>query len=140
MLLHVDGSRHRWIPGLDGYQDMIVVFDDATSEMYYARLVEEESTETVMAALKQVIADRGMFCSLYTDRGVLCLHTRAGDLQTSGEDAAGTGARQMAVSDRGQQPGGPRTCERLFGTGKTTATELRRRICTVEAANAYLPD
>jgi hypothetical protein len=69
MLLHVDGSRHRWIPGLDGYQDMIVVFDDATSEMYYARLVEEESTETVMTALKQVIADRGVFCSLYSDRG-----------------------------------------------------------------------
>ena len=28
---------------------MIVVFDDATSEVYYARLVEEESTATVMA-------------------------------------------------------------------------------------------
>ena len=32
MMLHVDGSRHRWIPGLDEYQDLIVIFDDATSE------------------------------------------------------------------------------------------------------------
>src|SRR5689334_5086768 len=34
MMLHVDGSRHRWIPGLDQYQDLIVIFDDATSEVY----------------------------------------------------------------------------------------------------------
>jgi len=32
MMLHVDGSRHRWIRGLDQYQDLIVIFDDATSE------------------------------------------------------------------------------------------------------------
>ena len=34
MMLHVDGSRHRWIPGLNEYQDLIVIFDDATSEVY----------------------------------------------------------------------------------------------------------
>ena len=55
MMLHVDGSRHRWIPGLDQYQDLIVIFDDATSEVYDVKLVEEESTVTVMAALKRVV-------------------------------------------------------------------------------------
>src|SRR5205823_5154082 len=54
MMLHVDGSRHRWIPGLDQYQVLIVIFDDATSEVYDAQLVDEESTVTVMAALKRV--------------------------------------------------------------------------------------
>ncbi len=61
--------------GIGEYQDLIVVFDDATSEMYYARLVEEESTETVMAGLKQVIADRGVFCALYSDRGSHFVYT-----------------------------------------------------------------
>ena len=75
MMLHVDGSKHRWIPGLDSHWDLIVVFDDATSRVYYAQLVEEESTATVMAALKHVVAEQGVFCSLYADRGSHLVHT-----------------------------------------------------------------
>ena len=37
------------------WYDLIVILDDANSEIYYARLVEEESTRTVMTALRQVI-------------------------------------------------------------------------------------
>jgi hypothetical protein len=33
------------------------------------QLVEEESTATVMAALKEVIERQGVFCALYSDRG-----------------------------------------------------------------------
>src|SRR5439155_17679078 len=67
MILHVVASWHQWIPGLDQYQDLIVVFDDATSEVYDVQLVEEESTVTVMASLKRVVESRGLFCSLYSD-------------------------------------------------------------------------
>jgi hypothetical protein len=41
---------------------------DATNEIYYAQLVEAESTFTVMTALREVIETRGVFCSLYSDR------------------------------------------------------------------------
>lgn len=68
MLLHIDGSKHRWL-GDDAWYDLIVILDDATSEIYYAQLVEEESTRTVMAALRAVIETQGVFCSLYSDRG-----------------------------------------------------------------------
>ena len=54
MMLHIDGSEHRWF-GDDRYYELIVVLDDATSEIYYAQLVEAESTRTVMAALREVI-------------------------------------------------------------------------------------
>jgi hypothetical protein len=67
MLLHIDGSKHRWFQD-DRYYDLIVILDDATSEIYYAQLVEEESTRTVMAALKEVIECKGLFCALYSDR------------------------------------------------------------------------
>ena len=40
-----------------------------TSEIYYAQLVEEESTQTVMAGLREVIENNGVFCALYSDRG-----------------------------------------------------------------------
>jgi hypothetical protein len=67
MLLHLDGSEHRWFQDNRWY-DLIEVLDDATSETYYAQWVEEESTRTVMAALKEVIERQGRFCALYSDR------------------------------------------------------------------------
>ena len=67
MLLHLDGSKHRWFQD-DRWYDLIEVLDDATSETYYAQLVEEESTRTVMAALKDGIERKGRFCALYNDR------------------------------------------------------------------------
>ena len=39
------------------------------ARIYYAQLVEEESTLTVMAGLKEVIERKGVFCALYSDRG-----------------------------------------------------------------------
>src|SRR2546422_7789057 len=69
MMLHVDGSRHAWLGPGRGQQDLIVIFDDANSEAYYAQLVPEESTLTVMAGLKTVVQQQGVFCSLYVDRG-----------------------------------------------------------------------
>ena len=68
MLLHIDGSKHRWLND-DRWYDLIVILDDATSEIYYAQLVEEESTRTVMAGLREVIENKGVFCALYSDRG-----------------------------------------------------------------------
>jgi len=67
MLLHVDGSRHRWFCD-DRWYDLLVVMDDATSEIYHAGLVEQESTRTVLAALRAVVEKRGLFCALYSDR------------------------------------------------------------------------
>jgi hypothetical protein len=67
MLLHIDASRHQWL-GAGQWHDLLVVLDDATSEIYYAQLVEEESTATVLAALREVVQNQGIFCALYSDR------------------------------------------------------------------------
>ena len=39
MLLHIDGSEHRWFQD-ERWYDLLVILDDATSEIYYAQLVE----------------------------------------------------------------------------------------------------
>ena len=49
MLLHIDVASNRWFSD-HRYYDLLVILDDATSEIYYAQLVEEESTRTMMAA------------------------------------------------------------------------------------------
>ena len=59
MLLHIDGSHHRWFQD-ERWYDLIVILDDATNEIYYAQLVEEKSTLTVMAGLREVIAGKGL--------------------------------------------------------------------------------
>ena len=60
MMLHIDASRHQWFSD-ERWHDLIVVLDDATSETYYAQLVGEESTRTVMAALRSVVEKKGWF-------------------------------------------------------------------------------
>jgi transposase len=67
MMLHINGSDHAWFQD-ERRHELIVILDDATSEIYYAQLVEAESTRTVMAALREVIETKGLFCSLYSDR------------------------------------------------------------------------
>jgi transposase len=62
MLLHSDGSRHRWFQD-ERWHDLIVILDDASSEIYYAQLVEEESTVTGMAGWQEVIQRKGVFCA-----------------------------------------------------------------------------
>jgi len=47
MLLHIDGSEHRWFSD-ERYYELIVILDDATSEIYYAQLVDAESTHSVL--------------------------------------------------------------------------------------------
>jgi transposase len=67
MLLHVDASKHAWFQD-ERYYDLITILDDATSEIYYAQLVEEEGTRTLLPAIREVIEKEGIFCALYSDR------------------------------------------------------------------------
>ena len=110
MLLHIDGSRHRWFQDERGY-DLNVILDDASSEIYYAQLVEEESTLTVMAGLKEVIERKGVFCALYSDRGShFWLTPKVGGTgRSSPLDASGTGTtRAGGTDDSGRFTAGPR--------------------------------
>ena len=74
MLLHQDAARHVWLAGLPAL-DLVVTLDDATSEVCSAILVEEEGTASSFRGLAEVVADKGLFCALYTDRGGHYFHT-----------------------------------------------------------------
>src|ERR1700731_1582785 len=67
MLLHIDGSEHRWFQD-ERWYDLLVILDDANSEIYYAQLVEEEASVPVLTGLKEVVEHKGVFCALYSDR------------------------------------------------------------------------
>ena len=67
MMLHQDGSTHEWVPGCQW--DLMVTLDDATTELYSAFFVEEEGTLSRCRGLREVMETKGLFSSLYTDRG-----------------------------------------------------------------------
>ncbi len=73
MMLHQDGSTHEWVPGCQW--DLIVTLDDATTEIYSAFFVAEEGTLSSFRGLREVIESKGLFSSLYTDRGSHYWHT-----------------------------------------------------------------
>src|SRR6476646_5945696 len=142
MLLHIDGSKHQWF-GDDRWHDLIVILDDATSEIYYAQLVEEESTRTVMAGLRAVIESKGLFCALYSDRGSHFFVTpKAGEkvdkhrLTQVGRALKELGVQMIAA----YSPQARGRSERSFGTWQgRLPQELRLAgISTVEGGNAFL--
>jgi len=61
-LLHLDGSRHRWLALVpDAYHTALVIVDDATKHVLYAQLVEGgESVAAIMTALQAVLATHGI--------------------------------------------------------------------------------
>ena len=142
MLLHIDGSKHRWLND-DRWYDLIVILDDATSEIYYAQLVEEESTRTVMAGLREVIENKGVFCALYSDRGSHFFVTeKEGEkvdkdrLTQVGRAMKELGVKMIAA----YSPQARGRSERSFGTWQgRLPQELRLAgINSVEGANSFL--
>jgi hypothetical protein len=43
MMLHIDGSHYRWFQD-ERWHDLIVILDNATSEIYYAQLALSSNT------------------------------------------------------------------------------------------------
>ena len=142
MLLHIDGSKHRWFQD-DRYYDLLVILDDATSRIYYAQLVEEESTRTVMAALREVIERQGLFCALYSDRASHFFVTpKTGEpVDKSRLTQVGRALKELGIQMiPAYSPQARGRSERSFGTWQARLPqELRLAgITTLEAANAFL--
>ncbi len=142
MLLHIDGSRHRWLQDQRWY-DLLVILDDATSEIYYAQMVEEESTLTVMAALQAVVQRKGLFCALYSDRGShFWLTPKAGEaVDPHRLTQVGRALRELGIGMiPAYSPQARGRSERNFGTWQgRLPQELRLAGCTtLEQANRFL--
>jgi transposase len=144
MLLHIDGSKHQWF-GDHRWHDLIVILDDATTEIYYAQLVEEESTRTVMAGLLEVIESEGLFCALYSDRGShFFLTPKAGEkVDKHRLTQVGRAMKELGIQMiPAYSPQARGRSERSFGTWQgRLPQELRLAgITSVEGANRFLRD
>src|SRR3989442_1430899 len=142
MMLHVDASKHQWFQD-DRWYDFIVIMDDATSEVYYDQLVNEESTVTMMEALWEVVERKGVFCSLYSDRASHFFETaKAGDpVSRDRLTQIGRALKELGIEPiAAYSPQARGRSERGFRTWQgRLSNELRvAGISTVEAANRFL--
>ena len=142
MLLHIDGSQHRWFQD-ERQMDLIVILDDATSEIYYAQLVDQESTRTVMAAIRHVVETKGWFSSLYSDRASHFFRTpKAGEpVDSRQRTEVGRALKELGIEPiPAYSPQARGRSERNFGTWQgRLPQELRlRHIRTMEEANHFL--
>jgi transposase len=142
MLLHLDGSSHAWFQD-DRRYDLLVILDDATNEIYYAQLVEEESTATVLAALREVIEQKGAFCALYSDRASHFFYTRKAGQPVDHQRPTQVGRALAELGIRmipAYSPQARGRSERNFGTWQgRLPQELRLRgLQSLAGANEFL--
>ena len=147
MLLFQDASTHAWWPTREGsQQDLLVILDDATSEVYDAVFVPQENTESCLAQLRRTVERQGVFCALYTDRGSHFITTRTGQSPHQPQTATALTQIQRALQALGSQlipahsPQARGRMERLFGTwqGRLPQELARRGIRDYAGANRFL--
>jgi Helix-turn-helix domain len=144
-LLHLDGSRHRWLALVpEQWCTLLTVVDDATKQVLYAQLTEGgESTATVMTALRAVFTTWGLPMALYTDRAHWAAHTpvAGGSVDRTKPTQVGRALAQLGIEHiLGYSPQARGRSERMNGTLQgRLVNELRAAgITTVAAANRYL--
>lgn len=145
-MLHIDGSRHRWLAlRPEEYSHLIVVIDDATKQILYAQLEPCESTYTVMRALWAVLTRHGIPAALYSDRASWAAFTpRKGEpVDKKVVTQVGRALKRLGIEHilayspqaRGRSERANRTLQDRLVNELRTA-----RIATLERANRYLDE
>src|SRR5262245_61408022 len=144
-LLHLDGSRHRWLALIpEQFFTLLVVVDDATKQVLYAQFADGgESTAAVMTALQAVITTWGLPMALYTDRAHWAAHTpvAGGGVDRKKLTQVGRALAQLGIEHiLGYSPQARGRSERMNGTlqGRLVNELCGAGITTVAAANRYL--
>jgi hypothetical protein len=143
MMLHQDGSTHEWVSGK--MWDLIITLDDATSEHYSMFFVDEEGTASSFRGVFDVIKKKGLFASIYTDRGSHYWYTpeAGGKVDKTRLTQFGRAMRQVGITMiPAYSPEARGRCERMFSTHQERLTkELKLAgITHMDAANRYIRD
>lgn len=141
VMLHQDGSRHEWVPGKKW--DLIVTMDDSTNEHYSMFFVEEEGTVSSFQGVRDVIVRKGLFGSLYTDRGSHYWYTPKEGGKVSKTQLTQFGRAMKTLGIRmiaAYSPEARGRSERAFGTHQDRLVKELAfyKISEMDAANRYL--
>jgi transposase InsO family protein len=143
MMIHQDASSHEWVEGQKW--DLVITLDDATNEHYDMRFVDQEGTQSSFQSTQAVIEKKGLFSSLYTDRGSHYWTTpEAGgkvdkvNLTQFGRAMSYLGIQMIAA----YSPQARGRCERMFRTHQDRLPKelAASGVTDMDSANRYLAD
>lgn len=143
MMIHQDGSTHEWVPGQKW--DLISTMDDATNEHYSLFFCEQEGTVSSFQGITEVIGQRGLFCSFYSDRGSHYWHTpeAGGKVDKSNPTQFGRALAHLGITMiAAYSPEARGRSERAFATHQERLPKelALLGITTMAEANRYLRD
>lgn len=143
MMIHQDGSTHQWVPGV--YWDLIVTMDDATNEHYSMFFVEQEGTASSFRGVREVMEQKGLFCSFYSDRGSHYWTTPevGGKVDKINLTQFGRALKQLGIEQiAAYSPEARGRSERMFRTHQERLVKelALEGITTMVAANRYLKE
>ena len=141
VMIHQDASKHRWVPA--EVWDLVVTMDDATGEIYSALFVPQEGTRSSLRGVGEVLESRGIFSSLYTDRGSQYWSTpeAGGRVDKKNLMQFGRAMRELGiVMIAAYSPQARGRGERMFGTlqGRLPQELREAGIREMEEANEFL--
>ena len=144
MMLLMDTSDHIWFSDYESH--LIAIMDDATGEIYKAKIFDSDSALNNMSVIKSVIEEKGVFGSLYVDRASMFKTTRRGGVHVNIKEEQGDTQIQRALKSlnimmiNANSPQAKGRIERLFKTFQDRLVkELKlKKIKTMEEANTYI--
>jgi hypothetical protein len=140
-LIQLDGSHHDWFEGRAEKCCLLVLIDDATSQLVGLRFEAGETTAGYFRVIREYIERCGRPLAFYSDKdSVFRVNHPEGlaDGQTQFERAMGELGIELICANSPQAKG---RVERANGTLQDRLIkEMRlREISTMEAANAFMP-
>ena len=143
IMLHQDASLHFWVK--EEQWDLVITMDDATGEIYSAFFVPQEGRWSSMRGVKEVVERKGLFASLYTDRGSHYWTTpkAGGDVDKENLTQFGRAMAELGITMIvGRSPQGRGRCERAFRTlqGRLPRELAERGVTKMEEANEFIEE
>jgi transposase len=142
-LIQIDGSPHDWFEGRAAKCTLLVLVDDATSQLMHLQFVEAETTFNYFAAVRSYITRFGKPLAFYSDKFSVFRVNMPNALSGTGLTQFGRGMKELDIDlICAHSPQAKGRVERANQTLQDRLTkELRLRgISSMAEANAYLPE
>lgn len=137
-LLQADGSPHRWFEYRAVSCCLLLVNDDATSRIMAARFAPSETTNAYFELFRECFVQHGRPLAIYTDKNSV-FRASTGEGETQVQRALRELDIELICANSPQAKGRIERANRTLQD--RLVKELRlRNICTVDDANAFLPE
>ena len=140
MMTQLDGSPHDWFEGRAARCTLLVLIDDATSQIVHMQFASSESNQSILDATKNYVQKQGAPRSFYVDFGGafhVNLNNPEHDKKTQWERACKQLGIEIIHAHSPQAKGRVERCNKTMQDRLIKEMRLAN-ICSIEQANVFL--